>query len=676
MQGCGDRAGSGRALAVVGEVAALATATLALLAMLCLPGAAIAARTGWFGAATPGARWGVALLCGTATLPALLSVVGRLLGIWGAAAMLLAVMLACAVPAWRLGRPQRWTVAGLGLAMVVTALEFTDVVWGGALYRPMMVVDLVKHLATVNALVSWDLPLTDPFVARPQPAGYYYFFYMLPAIPVLLTERLIDARAAFGGGVVAVAASVAALVALVWRRMAFAAPAGRATALLLALLLCGSLDIFPAGLVGLVTGRLPVALEQWSEQATPWLISLLWVPHHVMAAAAGVFALLVVAEGGGWRRVALAGLGFASCAGASVWVGLTVALTALIWMAWLALRREFSLVRCLAGAGLAAAALLLPLALDLVAGRNDGGFPIALTIRQFAFVNWFVAPGVVNALVRLVLLPLNYLIALGTLLVGSVAYWRRGPATVGSDTGRILVCGAAAGLLLGTFTRSTILSNDLGWRAMLLPQLAAVVWTAAAVLRGTSLRRSLLSQLTRWPAGLGVLLVMGFTSNTYELIALRAYPLAAPRLVFSLSSSVTPETDHDLRIAYEWANAHIPRAAVLQHNPARDKRAFDFGLYSLNRVAVADREAMLFGASKTEVERRLAAVGPIFSGSLPAGAVHAIARDNGIDVLVVTAEDTAWSGPDGWVQATEALLALPRVRLIAGRDLASHAAER
>ena len=662
-------------MAIVGEVAALATATIVLLAMLCLPGAAIAARAGWFGAATPGARWGIALLYGTATLPALLSVVGRLLGLHVAAMLLLTLMLLGSIAAWRIGRPQRWVMAGLGLAMTVAALELTDVSWGGALYHSMLVLDLVKHLATINALVSWDLPLADPFVARPQPAGYYYFFYTLPAIPVMLTEHLIDARAAFGGAMVAVAASVAALVALVWRRMAFDAPAGRATPLLLALLLCGSLDILPVGLIGLATGRLPINPEQWNEQVTPWLISLLWVPHHVMAVVAGVFALLLVAEGGGWKRLASASFGFASCAGASVWVGITVALTALVWMAWLATRREFGAVRCLVGAGLTAALLLSPLALDLLAGRSDASFPIALTIREFRPVNWFVAPGGVNYLLRLVLLPANYLIALGLFLVGSVAYWRRGPAIVGSDTGRILVCGTVAGLLLGTFTRATILANDLGWRAMLLPQLAATIWTAAAILHGINMRRSLLSQLAQWPAGMGVLLVMGLTANAYELVTLRAYPLAAPRLIYGLPRSVTAETDHDLRIAYDWANAHIPREAVLQHNPIRDPRVYDFGLYSLNRVAVADREAELFGASKAEVEHRLVAIAPIFSRPLPDETVQTIAWDSGIDVLVVTADDAIWSTPNTWVQTAKTLLVLPRVRLIAVRDLALQTSE-
>jgi len=330
----------------------------------------------------------------------------------------------------------------------------------------------------------------------------------------------------------------------------------------------------------------------------------------------------------------------------------------------------------LIGAGLAAALLLSPLALDLLAGRSDASFPIALTIRRFSPVNWFVAPGSVNDLLRLVLLPVNYFIALGVFLVGSVAYWRRGPAVVGSDTGRILVCGAVAGLLLGTFTRSTILNNDLGWRAMLLPQLAMTIWAAAAVLHGTSMRRPLFSQLARWPAGMGVLLVVGLISNAYELVTLRAYPLAAPRTIFGLPGSVTAETDHDLRIAYDWANAHVPREAVLQHNPVRDRRVYDFGLYSLNRVAVADREAELFGASKAEVERRLAAIGPIFSSLLPAETIEVIARDNMIDVLVVTADDTVWSSANTWAQTAKALLALPRVRLIAVRDLAWHASER
>jgi hypothetical protein len=86
-------------------------------------------------------------------------------------------------------------------------------------------------------------------------------------------------------------------------------------------------------------------------------------------------------------------------------------------------------------------------------------------------------------------------------------------------------------------------------------------------------------------------------------------------------------------------------------------------------VAVADSEATLYGASKMEVSARLADIGPIFTTPLPAAQVRERAAAQGIDVLVVSSADPAWSDGRGWVWSTPAVFASPRVRLIATRDL-------
>src|SRR5262249_26624501 len=122
--------------------------------------------------------------------------------------------------------------------------------------------------------------------------------------------------------------------------------------------------------------------------------------------------------------------------------------------------------------------------------------------------------------------------------------------------------------------------------------------------------------------------------------------------------------------AYRWANVHVSRDAVLQHNPIGDRRALAFGLYGRNRTAVADRFAMIYGAPPSEVDARLAAIAPIFTESQTAAAAPAPAAANGIDVLVLSSTDPVWSDRNGWVWSSPVLFALPHVRLIATRDLA------
>jgi hypothetical protein len=168
---------------------------------------------------------------------------------------------------------------------------------------------------------------------------------------------------------------------------------------------------------------------------------------------------------------------------------------------------------------------------------------------------------------------------------------------------------------------------------------------------------------------MGALLVIGYAGTVYELVAIRAYPFLAPNIIFVPQIALHPDLDAELASAYSWAGSHLPRDAILQHNPVAAPRVLDFGLYGRNRVAVADSEATLYGASKAEVGARLAAIGPIFTTPLAAAQVRARAATQGIDVLVVSAADPIWSDGRGWVWSAPAVFASPRVRLIATRDL-------
>ena len=649
------------------EVTDLLAATAVLAVLLGLSGAALGAFTGWLGAKEPAPTWGAALLLSLAVLPAVLSLIARLVSLDAALAAQVVLALLGIPAARKMGPPPPAALWGLLACAVVVALELTDFRWGGKLYHATFAIDMVKHAATVNAILSWGLPLADPFVSRAEPAGYYYFFYTVAAMPVRLTLGTLDARAAVGALAVLNGAALLALAALLQRKSVPGLPAAGRLSVLIALLLCGNLDIIPNIMMGLASHLWPIELEWWNEQVLPWLFSLLWVPHHVLALIAGVFGLLVICERPGATGAVVAAIAFASCVGASVWVGMGVALAALMWLASLAIRGLHRPALALAGAGCLAGILLVPLVVDVLQGRSGQGFPIGFAVRPFPALP--VEPGLAHDLISLLLLPVNYFIGFGIFAVGAVMFWRDPSLAKKTEVTRILLFAAAAGLLLGTFTRSTVVNNDLGWRVVLLPQLASLVWTSAVILARYGTFR--IAAVREWPAALGALLMIGYAGIAYELVAVRAYWLLVPNpLIGPDLGWGNPDIDVEVASAYEWANIHVSRDAVLQHNPVGDRRALAFGLYGRNRTAVADRFAMIFGAPHSEVDARLAAIAPIFTVSQSAAAARARAAANGIDVLVVLSSDPVWSDRNGWVWSSPVLFASPHVRLIATRDLA------
>ena len=651
---------------MVTELTELVAATAVLTVLLGLSGAALGAFAGRFGAKELAPSWDAALLLSLAVLPAALSLIARIASLDAALAAQVVLALLGIPAARKIGPPPLAALCGLLGCAVVVALELTDFRWAGKLYHATFAIDMVKHAATVNAIVSWGLPLTDPFVSRAEPAGYYYYFYTLAAMPVRLTLGALDARASVGALAVLNGAGLLALAALLLRKCVPSLPAAGRLSVLIALLLCGNLDIIPNIMLGLSSHLWPIELEWWNEQVLSWVFSLLWVPHHVLALIAGVFGLLLICERPGSVGAVVAGIAFASCVGASVWVGLGVALAALLWLASLLIRGHHRPALVLAGAGCLAGLLLVPFVVDVLQGRSGEGIPIGFAVRQFPALP--LEPGLAYDLISLLLLPVNYFIGFGIFAIGAVMFWRDPFLAKKTEVTRILLLAAAAGLLLGTFTRSTVVNNDLGWRVVLLPQLAALVWTCAVILaRNWTFR---IADVRKWPAAVGAVLMIGYGGNAYELVAVRAYwllvpnPLLRPDLGWG-----NPDIDVEIASAYRWANSHVSRDAVLQHNPVGDARALAFGLYGRNRTAVADKVAMIYGATRTEVEARLAALAPIFTASESAAEARARALANGIDVLVISSSDPVWSDRNGWVWSSPVLFALPHVRLIATRDL-------
>ena len=95
-------------------------------------------------------------------------------------------------------------------------LRLIDLDTGARLYPSLLMLDVVKHAATVRALVETGFaPPLDPFFMREAPAGYYYFYYVLSALAERLCAGWINSRAAMAGQMFWTGIATVGLVSLV-----------------------------------------------------------------------------------------------------------------------------------------------------------------------------------------------------------------------------------------------------------------------------------------------------------------------------------------------------------------------------------------------------------------------------------------------------------------------------
>jgi hypothetical protein len=660
-----------------------------------LPGFALAGGAGVLGfwRRPVGSQVQLSLIAAFAVLPGLDSVVARLAGLTPALLLNLALAVGGVIVLVRIEAMSRaagsgWSrgvaaaVIGLAAWTLVVSYAYVDFDWGGRLYPTIIVTDMVKHAATIQAIVDTGAPPVDPFFARATPSGYYYFFYTLGALVERLGSGLVDARAAFAGTTVWTGAAVFALAAELLSRSGY--PGGtdrrRLSPILLALLLVSGLDFLPICLLG-ASGLWAPTLGAWNEEVTPWLQSLLWVPHHVTAMVALWFGLLMldaaISPHGAKierRQLALAlifaALAFVSSLGASIWVTLAGVFTIGLWLLVLTVERRWRGSAIVLAAGLLTVMLAAPHLHDLMMDRQDQRFPIAVTIRAFKMFDVLVKARWIKAVGRSVLLPLNYGLEFGVMALGAVLFLVRAKSgelwREANGVAKLLILSAAAGLILGTFLKSTIIFNDLGWRVMLFPQMTFLIWTSLAL-------RDQIDRPVRRPrdkvivTSWAFLMLVGYMTTLYALFGLRFYTVLKTPCSIRCSAA-DPAIHHQLHDAYRWLARHTPPAEVVQQRPG-PYRVFDFGLYGRNRVGVADDEAMLFGASKAVVEARVAVLTPIFTTPMSAHAAASAAKSQGVDILIAKATDPAWAARGSWVWATAPIYAAPMVRVVTVRGL-------
>lgn len=629
------------------DLLGLALATLLAPALYLLPGLGLArllrdardrTSAGW-------ADLGWALILAIGLFPVADSLLIRWFGFGG---MILAhsALLLCALPIlpkldWK----------GAKIFLPFACLWWLLCVWGfadmdldGRLYQNFLIYDLVKHAAVTEAIAREGVVFHDPFFARDGTAGYYFYYYGWPAAIRRIAGSAVSARMAFAGCAFWTGIAVPALLWRIANRAGLIRLGRSRQIVLLSVCLCfvTGLDIIVVTARWAATGQVDPHIDIWNTEIVWMLRSALWVPHHLAALIAGWCGMLLAARALSSTDAPArslvpclcAGIAFASMIGLSVWVAAALAPLLLGWGIVRLARNDWRLPV----AGLFTILLSVPLMIDIHRGRIDDTVPIAFAVRPFMDIR--TDEGLWDQLIDLLLLPINYALEFGLFAFGALLALRltRGHRAGEEGTIRLLLLWSAiTSLIVASLFRSTLINNDLGWRAILFAQIAAMVGCIHV------------GQSHAWLRSHGrlawTLAILGCFGSIYDIVAQR---LARPSLVHTwpISQNREPAIDYDLRAAYGWADRVLPDGATIQHNPASQKRVFDFGLYGGHWPAVADHEAGLFGASQRAVDARMRVLAPVFDGRSTADDMALRARSVGADYLLFTATDPAWrNGP-------------------------------
>jgi hypothetical protein len=394
---------------------------------------------------------------------------------------------------------ERYAIACLlllaaAIAALLPAINIYPWIIDGGLYCNTPTADHIK-VAFTDAIVREGLPLRNPFYA---PLGqrillsYSYGWYVLAAAVKLLTHAT-GWQAEVAMSWMTSFSVITFLVAQAWRLTA----SPRAGAWLILLFLMGPLssDLLP---VVLGAKWLPfVGLPSNHGLELVWL-QLAWAPQHVFSALCIVLMLWLIslAMASEQMRFRLAmTVGFLAAAGfeSSIWVGgvalgaatpLLIAAALLQRLPW---QRYRNLIALIAVAAVVCFVCSIPLLRGLSAGtaKFQDQPPIAFSIFPSTLLEDYLGlSGNAKLAARIVLywvhlLPLSFG-AIYVLGLPAMLLWRPGDAR--QRALRAVAIAATLGfLLVSQFIRSTILANDLGWRAVNVAEMFMLIWGGAAM---------------------------------------------------------------------------------------------------------------------------------------------------------------------------------------------------
>jgi hypothetical protein len=610
----------------------------------------------------PGTRFLLSLPLSIALMPILLYLTGRYSfdwPVWTIYGTLFAVFSVVCRLRGLCVPPFVWIISASWFA--ISVLSLIDLQLGKKLYYSVVAYDLNFRAVVTGAFArAHALPVPDPFFSNgsPQPFRYHYFWFMLCAMPVRLSQAIfgytgltprhaVIASAAWAGLALFSTTALFGRFFFEWEESV----RRRCTIFAILLFALSGLDIIPVLLYS-GDGLLPT-MDWWNnDQVTGWFDTMLWVPHALGSLVACLTGFLILWNRSRvrWQEMLASGIAFASAVGLSIYVTLVFAVFLSVWTLWNACHRQWSRALAWVVSGVVTAALALPFLLELAGKPGSQGSFLTGEVRHFTpAMQWIFHLGVRGTLARnlgnLVSLPLNYFLELGFFFVAGWVFLRRKPTTPAESAARLMLLSSV--IFCSLVRSNVILMNDLGARGMLIGQFILLLWGAAWLAAPT--RKTWLVKTT---------IAVGLISSVFELVILRAYPVLADNDIVAGFTAIDPDDDLGLRVfsareVYQTLNRILPASAVVQHNPSNGQDLMA-GLYADHQFALGDVDtAATFTGDSVGPEAVLARLKRLFEGQ--ENDAQTICRQLGIDVLVVKDVDPAWDDPESWVWHTKEL---------------------
>ncbi len=555
------------------------------------------------------------------------------------------------------------TILWIGVVWVALAiLSLIDIQWKDQLYFSVVSGDQTTRVAIIDAMTRTGVPPINPSYYPGHPVQLtfiYYFWYILGSMIDVIGGRYVDARAALTASSVWAGLGLMAIVALYLRlrNANNTESAWRSAKIGVALLTVSGLDALPIAIIMITTGTIIGTIEHWNTLIGAWIGTILWAPHHIAALIAGLSVIMLAqfARGRPGSRqfivLTIAGLGFASALGLSVWVTLVFIV---FWGAWLVAlffqKSERGLITPMVFAGIVAILLASPFLIGMFQGRSGtaGQFPIMFEIRSLFILESFVEkwPPIARSLTMLAVLPINYLFELGFFFIAGIYWFKiKEKGTTRSNPfylAEILLL--AVVLFIGSCMRSALIThpfaliatNDLGWRSWLPGQFVLLIW-------GVDILENMV--FTTIPASnieaiktrnlLLVLVSIGILTSTMDVVSLRiGYPV--------ILGEEAGKRSYSAHLAYDYLRDNIPADVITQNNPL-DVADRPSGLYGTHQMVISDRTA--FGFPLDVFGKLTDEIGVLFTNENITDwqLTDRICREHSIDVLTIKDTDPVWS---------------------------------
>ena len=547
---------------------------------------------------------------------------------------------------------------GIGICWAAFAiLSLINIQWKDHLYFSVTSFDQTTRVAIIEAMTRTGIPPINPSYYPGHPVQLtflYYFWYILCSMIDAIGGQYVDARAALNASSAWAGLGLMAVVALyLWQRNAIRGEsAWRSARIGIGLLAVSGLDVIPIAMLMLATGQIVGSIDVWNTWIQSWIASALWVSHHIASLIAGLSAMMLAQSARGRSTskqfviLTIAGLGFASALGLSMYVTLVFVV---FWGAWLVAiflqKTDRSVILPMIFSGIVAILLASPFLMGLLQGGGGGAghFPIIFEVRTFLQLESFVKDWspIARSLIMLAVLPINYLFELGFFFMAGL-YWfkikdkmtfRSNPFYLAEILLLIIV------LLVGSCLRSTLItSNDLGWRAWLPGQFILLIW-GVDVLENLVFTSNPVSSITGEAKKnrnlLLVFLSIGILTSAMDAVLLRtAWPV--------MTGAGATRKYYSARLAYDYLRDNIPVGVITQNNPLNyvDRPS---GLYGTHQMVIADRTS--YGVSRDIFNKLADEIGVIFTSENVNDwqFTDRICRKHSIELLIIEDTDPIWN---------------------------------